>query len=119
MDFYFPDSQDQINPMFDFITEERSPYHVRQRDDRYPHEVHSKPPYTGILVSKAIIDGVGGAGKYTVAQRHRLYRLGVRGFFRLDEAPGVPATDDGRLWSILLRGAAHPAVQRGRGARLL
>jgi len=89
MDFYFPDSQDQINPMFDFITEERSPYHVRQRDDRYPHEVHSKPPYTGILVSKAIIDGVGGAGKYTVAQRHRLYRLGVRGFFRLDDAPGV------------------------------
>lgn len=88
MDFYFPDSQDQINPAFDFITEERSPYHVRQRDDRYPHEVHRVPPYTGMLVSKAIVDGLGGAGKYTAAQRHRLYRLGVRGFFRLDECKG-------------------------------
>jgi hypothetical protein len=88
MDFYFPDSQDQINPSFDFLSEERSPFHVRQRDDRYPHEVHKKPPYTGILVSKAIVDGLGGAGRYTSAQRHQLYRLGVRRFFRLDDHGG-------------------------------
>jgi hypothetical protein len=88
MDFYFPDSQDQINPNFDFLSEERSPFHVRQRDDRYAHEVHKKAPYTGILVSKGIVDGLGSAGKYTAAQRHRLYRLGLRGFFRLDDRPG-------------------------------
>jgi hypothetical protein len=88
MDFYFPDSQDQINPNFDFVSEERSPFHVRQRDDLYAHEVHKKPPYTGILVSKAIVDGMGSAGRYTSAQRHRLYRLGLRGFFRLDEHKG-------------------------------
>lgn len=88
MDFYFPDSQDQIEPTYDFATEERSPFRVRQRDDRYAHEVHTKPPYTGILVSKAIVDGIGGAGRYTTAQRHRLYRLGVRGFFRLDASHG-------------------------------
>ena len=34
-----------------------------------------------------MVDGMGGAGRYTSAQRHRLYRLGVRGFFRL-EGPG-------------------------------
>jgi hypothetical protein len=88
MDFYFPDSQDQINPNFDLLSEERSPFHVRQRDDLYAHEVHKKPPYTGILVSKAIVDGLGSAGRYTAAQRHRLYRLGIRGFFRLDEVSG-------------------------------
>ena len=84
MDFYFPDSQDQIDPSFDFISEERSVFRVRQRDDFYAHEIHKKIPYTGILVSKTIVDGLGGAGRYTTAQRHRLYRLGVRGFFRLD-----------------------------------
>ena len=88
VDFYFPDSQDQINPTFDFVTEERSPHHVRQRDDRYAHEVLKRAPYTGILVSKAIVDGLGTAGRYTTAQRHRLYRLGIRGFFRLGEHPG-------------------------------
>jgi hypothetical protein len=90
MDFYFPDSQDQIEPSYDFIAEERSPFRVRQRDDRYAHEAHKKPAYKGILVSKTIVDGIGGAGRYTAAQRHRLYRLGVRDFFRLDEGNREP-----------------------------
>lgn len=88
MDFFFPDSQDQIEPTYDFIAEERSPFRVRQRDDRYAHEIHKKPVYAGILVSKSIVDGLGGAGRYTAAQRHRLYRLGVSKFFRLATANG-------------------------------
>jgi len=90
VDFYFPDSQDQIEPTYDFLAEERSPFRVRQRDDRYAHEIHKKPVYKGILVSKAIIDGIGGAGRYTAAQRNRLYRLGVHGFFRLDACKEGP-----------------------------
>ena len=90
MDFYFPDSQDQIDPAFDFMAEERSLFRVRQRDDRYAHEVHKKPAYSGILVSKTIVDGIGGAGRYTAAQRNRLYRIGVRDFFRLDTCKGEP-----------------------------
>jgi hypothetical protein len=86
--FYFPDSQDQIDPSFDFETEERSPFRIRQRDDRYAHEVLSPSPYSGMLVSKAIVDGVaGGAGKYSAQQRQRLYREGVREFFRLGGEP--------------------------------
>src|SRR5690348_10399030 len=88
VDFFFPDSQDQIDPSFDFERESSSPDRVRQRDDRYAHEVISPAPYTGILLSKALIDGPG--SKYTFAQRHRLYRLGVRRFFRLDECDGPP-----------------------------
>jgi hypothetical protein len=85
MKFFFPDSQDQVDPTFDFVTEERSIYRVRQRDDKYAHEALHKPPFDGILVSKTIVDGLPGAtGKYTVAQRQRLYRVGIREFFRID-----------------------------------
>jgi len=87
MRFFFPDSQDQIDPGFDLLTEERSPWRVRQRDDLYVHEALSESVIDGLLVSKAIVDGLpGAAGKYTLAQRHRLYRVGVREFFRLDNA---------------------------------
>ena len=98
MRFFFPDSQDQIDPTFDFTTEERSPLRVRQRDDLYIHEVLRARVIDGLLVSKAIVDGrPGAAGKYTLAQRHRLYRAGVRRFFRLDTAPGERPGDHGRL----------------------
>src|SRR5712691_10737380 len=87
MKFFFPDSQDQIDPGFDFQTEQASEFRVRQRDDRYAHEVLRRPAYDGLLVSKPIVDGLPGAsGKYTNAQRHRLYRIGVRRFFRLDQS---------------------------------
>jgi hypothetical protein len=84
--FYFPDSQDLVSPTYDFAQDEYSPYRVRQRDDKYAHEVLATAPYHGMLVSKSIVDGsVRGAGKYTSAQRARLYRLGVRRFFRLPD----------------------------------
>ena len=86
MQFYFPDSQDQVDPSFDFITEQRSIHRVRQRDDRYAHEVIDPPPYDGLLISKPIVDGLPGAGaKYTQAQRSRLYREGAKRFFRLGQ----------------------------------
>lgn len=89
MQFFFPDSQDQIDPSFDFETEQRSVHRVRQRDDRYAHEVLDPAPYDGLLVSKPIVDGLqGAAGKYTEAQRNRLYREGARRFFRLDRSDG-------------------------------
>jgi hypothetical protein len=84
MRFYFPDSQDLVSPTYDFVHDEYNPMRVRQRDDLYAHEVLTKVPYDGVLVSKAIVDGsVNGAGKYSESQRQRIYRLGVRHFFRL------------------------------------
>lgn len=86
MKFYFPDSQDLVSPTYDFVNDEYSSLRVRQRDDRYAHEVLTAPAYDGLLVSKAIVDGsINGAGKYTTAQRQRLYRMGVRRFFRLPD----------------------------------
>lgn len=93
MKFYFPDSQDLVSPSYDFLRDEYAPHRVRQRDDRYAHEVLSAAPYHGILVSKSIVDGsIKGAGKYSTAQRARLHRMGVHGFFRLP--PGVEALGD-------------------------
>lgn len=87
MKFFFPDSQDFVDETFDFVTETRSESRVRQRDDRYPHELFHEAPYNGILVSKAIVDGLGGGtGKYSGAQRNRFMRVGVREYFRLENA---------------------------------
>lgn len=86
MQFFFPDSQDQVDPLFDFSTERHPSHRVRQRDDRYAHELLTAPAYDGLLVSKATVDGVRQrAGKYTMAQQQRLYRLGIRRFFRLEQ----------------------------------
>lgn len=83
MKYFFPDSQDLVDPSFDFERENRSSERVRHRDDRYAHEVFSARAYDGLLVSKGIVDGVGGTGgRYTLAQRHRLLRIGAPEFFR-------------------------------------
>jgi hypothetical protein len=90
--FFFPDSQDFVDPNFDFETERRIEGRRRIRDDRYAHEVFQQAPFDGLLVSKAIVDGVDGSdktAKYSIAQRHRLLRNGVREFFRLDGKPGA------------------------------
>ncbi|RKG75854.1 hypothetical protein D7W79_19315 [Corallococcus exercitus] len=88
MKFFFPDSQDLIDPSFDFERERRSTTRKRQRDDLYAHEVFTATPFDGFLVSKGIVDGYGALGsRYTLAQRHRLLRLGAPEFFRLDRAP--------------------------------
>jgi len=91
MRFFFPDSQDVVDPSFDFETEKRATFRIRQRDDQYAHELFSDVPFTGILVSKTSVVGeVGERSRYSMGQRHRLLRLGVREFFRLDEVPGRP-----------------------------
>ena len=90
MKFFFPDSQDLVDPSFDFITEKRSDTRIRQRDDLYAHEVFRKPPYDGMLVSKAVVEGTGGiAGKYTLGQQRRFTVQGVREFLRLPDELGI------------------------------
>ena len=85
-----------IDPSFDFETETRSRLRVRQRDDLYPHEILSYSPYHGVLVSKSLVDGYGSAGsRYSLAQRQRFWRNGVRSFMRLDQSNS--GTSQGRL----------------------
>src|SRR5579864_9390956 len=89
MKFFLPDSQDLVDPSFDFETEERSALRMRHRDDRYAHEIFASPPFDGLLVSKSMVDGFGETGsRYSIAQRHRLLRGGAGHFFRVP--PGAP-----------------------------
>lgn len=91
MKYFLPDSQDLVDPSFDFKKETRSPDRIRHQDDHYAHEVFRKGRRVldGILVSKAIVDGTGSAGqaKYTQAQKRRILREGVHEFFRTKEHP--------------------------------
>lgn len=88
MKFFFPDSQDQVDPTFNMISEEHAVHRIRQRDDTYAHETLTSRPFDGLLLTKPIIDGRGGGSgsHYTTAARQRLYRQGVREFFRLTES---------------------------------
>ena len=81
MKFFFPDSQDQVDPTFDFVTEQRSSVRMRHRDDEYAHEVFRSAPFDGVLVSKAVLD----SGRYSLPQKHRMLRSGVRDFFRIND----------------------------------
>jgi hypothetical protein len=94
MKFFFPDSQDLVDPSFDFTTERRAVDRLRHRDDTYAHELFTTAAYDGILVSKGIVDGVGSSGRYTLAQRYRLLRVGAREFFRVAQFPGLPIMGD-------------------------
>jgi hypothetical protein len=77
--FYFPDSVDVINPSYCFSEEEHELGRRRTISEVYPHEVYEQPPYDGMLVSKAIV-----STRYTMAQRQRVMRQGIRRFLRLD-----------------------------------
>lgn len=84
MKYFLPDAQDLVDPSFDFVRETRSPDRIRQRDDLYAHEVFSAPAYDGVLLSKGIVEAIGGgAGRYAQSQRLRLLREGAKAFFRL------------------------------------
>jgi hypothetical protein len=82
MKFFFPDSQDQVDPSFNFLTEQRSEFRLRHRDDHYAHEEFATPPFDGLLISMAMVEGL---GRYTLPQRHRLFRMGIRPFYRLED----------------------------------
>lgn len=85
MKYFFPDSQDQVDPNFDFISESHSIHRIRQRDDHYAHEALGSPPFDGILLSLAIIDGVSNSGHYNSSARIRLRREGINNFFRINQ----------------------------------
>lgn len=87
MKFFFPDSQDQIDPNFDMLSEEHPVYRIRQRDDAYAHEALIHRPFDGLLLTKPIVDGRSGVrgSHYNQAARQRLYRHGVKEFFRFND----------------------------------
>ncbi|MFZ6179386.1 tRNA-guanine transglycosylase DpdA [Nannocystis pusilla] len=94
MKYFLPDSQDLVDPSFDFQRETRNAERIRHQDDHYAHEVFREHGRVldGLLVSKAIVEGTGAASqaKYTQNQQRRILREGVKSFFRLENHPWGP-----------------------------
>jgi hypothetical protein len=86
MKFIFADSQDFIDPGFDFERDEFTANRRVQHDDVYPHEFYPRPPYDGMLVSRAIVGDERWKGKYTTSQSMRFRREGASAFLRYDPA---------------------------------
>jgi len=82
MKFIFADSQDFVDPGYDFARDEFAADRRAQRDDLYPHEFFPDPPYDGVLVSRAVVGDERWKGKYTMGQSLRFRREGAQAFLR-------------------------------------
>ena len=85
MKFIFADSQDYVDPRYNFLNdtfgEGRQPYW----DDQYPHEILGYAPYDGMLISRAIVGEPGSGTKYSESQAMRFRRIGARNFLRFNK----------------------------------
>jgi hypothetical protein len=86
--FLYSDTQDYVDPGYDFIKDENAPGRRRYWDDRYAHELMTEIPYDGLLVSMSAIKSAPGVaaskGRYSMAEEQRLLRVGARKFLRFD-----------------------------------
>jgi hypothetical protein len=86
MKFLYSDTQDYVDPGYDFIEDRNAPGRKRYWDDMYAHEIMSHAPYDGLLVSMSAIrqaEGVVASKvRYTTAEEQRFLRNGARKFLR-------------------------------------
>lgn len=85
MKFIFADSLDYVDPRYDFLTDRSPSNREPYWDDAFPHEYLGYAPYDGVLVSRAIVGGFQGGGKYSESQAMRFRRVGAREFLRFRE----------------------------------
>ncbi len=86
MKFLYSDTQDYVDPGYDFIEDRTAPGRRRYWDDMYAHEIMREAPYDGLLVSMSAIrqaDGVATSKvRYSTAEEQRFLRDGARKFLR-------------------------------------
>lgn len=89
MKFLYADTQDYVDPEYDFINDRNAPGRKRYWDDQYAHEMMTPAPYDGLLVSMSAVRPAIGVSnskvRYSTAEQHRFLREGARKFLRLDE----------------------------------
>ncbi|NTU83271.1 MAG: tRNA-guanine transglycosylase [Chloroflexales bacterium] len=54
--YFIPDWDDRVDPGYDFLTDKHTPGRNPYRDDSYAHEIYPRPPYDGVLLSRAVLD---------------------------------------------------------------
>lgn len=87
MKFLYSDTQDFVDPRYDFLLDSSPANRERYWDDQYAHEIMDEVPYDGLLVSMSAVrqaDGVAASKvRYSTAEEQRLLRDGARRFLRL------------------------------------
>ncbi|MGU0874436.1 tRNA-guanine transglycosylase DpdA [Pseudomonas aeruginosa] len=90
MKFLYADTQDYVDPEYDFINDRNAPGRKRYWDDQYAHEMMVPVPYDGLLVSMSAVRPAVGVSnskvRYSTAEQQRFLREGARKFLRLDES---------------------------------
>ncbi|HEX2541079.1 MAG TPA: tRNA-guanine transglycosylase DpdA [Caldimonas sp.] len=86
MKFLYSDTQDYVDPAYDFINDRTGPRRERYWTDAYAHELMSPIPYDGLLVSMSAIRQANGVAtskvRYSTKEEQRLLRDGARKFLR-------------------------------------
>lgn len=89
MKFLYADTQDYVDPEYDFLNDRNAPGRKRYWDDQYAHEMMSPAPYDGLLVSMSAVRPAAGVSnskvRYSTAEQQRFLREGARKFLRLSE----------------------------------
>jgi hypothetical protein len=88
MKFLYSDTQDYVDPGYDFLNDRNSPGRERYWSDVYAHEFMEPAPYDGLLVSMSAVRQSAGVAaskvRYSTREEQRLLREGARRFLRYD-----------------------------------
>jgi hypothetical protein len=86
MKFLYSDTQDYVDPGYDFLNDRSSPGRERYWSDVYAHEFMHPAPYDGLLVSMSAVRQATGVAsskvRYSTREEQRLLRDGARRFLR-------------------------------------
>lgn len=89
MKFLYSDTQDYVDPEYDFIEDRNAPGRKRYWDDQYAHEMMNPAPYDGLLVAMSAVRQAAGVAsskvRYSTAEEQRLLRDGARAFLRMKD----------------------------------
>jgi len=86
MKFLYSDTQDYVDPTYDFIRDRNGPKREKYWGDVYAHELMRPAPYDGLLVSMSAVRQAEGVAKskvrYSTKEEQRMLRDGARKFLR-------------------------------------
>jgi hypothetical protein len=90
MKFLYSDTQDFVDPNYDFLNDRSLPQRERYWTDMYAHELMRPAPYDGLLIAMSAIRQAPGVAaskvRYSTAEEQRLLRDGARKFLRFGGA---------------------------------
>lgn len=88
MKFLYSDTQDYVDPHYDFINDCSPATRERYWHDLYAHEIMRRAPYDGLLIAMSAVRKAAGVAsskvRYSTAEEQRLLREGARKFMRFD-----------------------------------